>query len=97
MAFFRSFYVLRLRPSEAVIRPLVGKLDPVWLLCSSSYGGESVESLESQVSELEDEVERLSASLETQKLATSEVQTLGNKKVEEISREVTKKVNESWL
>ena len=42
-------------------------------------------------------MERLSASLETQKLVTSEVQTLGNKKVEEISREVTKKVNNSRL
>jgi predicted RNase H-like nuclease (RuvC/YqgF family) len=62
-----------------------------------SRGGDSVQSLESQVAELEDEVERLSASLETQKLAASEVQMLGNKKVEEISREVTRKVNERGL
>jgi hypothetical protein len=49
------------------------------------------------VAELEDEAERLSASLETQKMAASEVQILGNKKVEEISRDVTKKVNERGL
>ncbi|KAF8348313.1 CASP C terminal-domain-containing protein [Amanita rubescens] len=59
---------------------------------SGNQASSRVESLESQVAELEDEVERLSASLETQKLATSEVQTLGNRKVEEILRDVTKKV-----
>lgn len=64
---------------------------------SGSSRGDSVQSLESQVAELEDEAERLSASLETQKIAASEIQILGNKKVEEISRDVTKKVNERGL
>ena len=52
-----------------------------------------VKLLESEVAELEAEVERLSATLESQKLATSEAQLLESKKTEELSRDVGKKVS----
>jgi hypothetical protein len=52
-----------------------------------------VKSLESEVAELETEVERLSATLDSQKLAASEAQLLESKKTEELSRDVGKKVS----
>ena len=52
-----------------------------------------VKSLESEVAELEDEVGRLSATLESQNLASSEAQLLESKKTEELSRDVSKKVS----
>jgi hypothetical protein len=51
-----------------------------------------VQALESQVSELESEVNRLSRALEAQKTMTSELETSGNKKAEEFVRELHKKV-----
>ncbi|KAF8635236.1 hypothetical protein AX17_004009 [Amanita inopinata Kibby_2008] len=61
---------------------------------SGNEVSDKVESLENHVSELEGEVERLSRSLESQKLITSEAQMSGSRKVEEISREVAKKAAE---
>jgi len=53
---------------------------------------DSVKDLETQVSELEAESERVSQALEAQKLATSETEAAGNKKTEEISKAIQKKV-----
>ena len=63
----------------------------------ASDQGNSMKSFESQVVALEVEVERLSDSLETQRLAAVEAQTQGNRRVEEISREVNKKVTKGRL
>ncbi|KAF8628917.1 hypothetical protein AX15_003695 [Amanita polypyramis BW_CC] len=61
---------------------------------SGSEVSDRMKSLESQVVGLEFEVERLSNNLEAQKRAAVEAQLLGNKKMEEISRDVNKKVAE---
>ncbi|KAK2464237.1 hypothetical protein APHAL10511_003694 [Amanita phalloides] len=61
---------------------------------SGNDASDRVKSLEAQVAELEAEIDRLSASLEAQKLVAFEAQALRNKKVEEMSREVNKKVAE---
>lgn len=51
-----------------------------------------MKSLESQISELETEIERISRVLETQKAAASELELDANKKAEDITREVRQKV-----
>ena len=48
--------------------------------------------LQTKVSDLESETDRLSQALEAQKTATIEVQTAATKKVEEVSRDLQKKV-----
>lgn len=48
--------------------------------------------LQTKVSDLESETDRLSQALEAQKAATIEVQTAATKKVEEVSRDLQKKV-----
>ncbi|KAF9529197.1 CASP C terminal-domain-containing protein [Crepidotus variabilis] len=52
---------------------------------------ERVKGLESQVSELEKEVESLSHSLESQQGRTAEVQHVGQKKLEELQKEIQKR------
>ncbi|KIL65945.1 hypothetical protein M378DRAFT_448054 [Amanita muscaria Koide BX008] len=59
---------------------------------SGNETSDRVRSLESQVLELEAEVERLSASLESHKIYASEAQLLSSRKIEELSREISKKV-----
>jgi hypothetical protein len=74
------------------MKPPIG----AWVLSAPCLVGidiNRVKSLESEVAELEVEVERLSATLESQKLAASEVQLLESKKTEELSRDVSKKVS----
>ncbi|PFH53829.1 hypothetical protein AMATHDRAFT_73241 [Amanita thiersii Skay4041] len=61
---------------------------------SGSEASDRVETLESQVSALEAETERLSRALESQKLVASEAQISGVRRVEEISREINKKAAE---
>jgi predicted RNase H-like nuclease (RuvC/YqgF family) len=54
----------------------------------------SVKHLESQITELEAETERLSRSLEAQKALTTEVEQNGLKKAEQINHELQKRVAE---
>jgi len=51
-----------------------------------------VQDLKSQIAELEQEMESLSHSLESQKTFTAEVETIGRKKGDELLRELQKKV-----
>jgi len=62
---------------------------------SGSDHAERVQSLESKVTELESETDRLSKALEAQKLSTAEAQAAAAKKVEEVARELQKKSNEA--
>jgi homeobox protein cut-like len=51
-----------------------------------------VKDFEKQISELESETERLSRTLEAQKHAVSDMEIAGNKKIEETSKEIHRKV-----
>jgi hypothetical protein len=63
---------------------------PIFLL--SHWRCDSVKSLELQIHELESETESLSSSLDHQKTRTSEVEGAGQKRAEELLKEVQKKV-----
>ncbi len=52
----------------------------------------SLQDLQTKVSELESETDRLSSALEAQKAATVDIQAATSKKVEEISKELQRKV-----
>jgi MFS superfamily sulfate permease-like transporter len=52
----------------------------------------SIKSLESQISDLESESERISRALDNQRLTTSEIEATAAKKLEDVSRELQKKV-----
>lgn len=53
---------------------------------------DSVDALESQIAELERETESLSRSLESQKTRTSEVEAAGQRKADDLNKEVQKRV-----
>lgn len=53
----------------------------------------SVKSLESQITDLENETEALSQSIETQKRRTTEAEAAGQKRVDDLSKELQKKVS----
>lgn len=53
----------------------------------------SVRGLEAQISDLEAETGRLSRAFEQQRTSSAEIEAFANKKVEEFSRELQKKVN----
>jgi hypothetical protein len=55
---------------------------------------DSVQYLESQTTELEHEIERMSRTQEAQRAATSEIEAVTVKKIDDISKDVSKKV--SW-
>jgi TolA-binding protein len=55
---------------------------------------DSVQYLESQIADLEHEIERMSRAQEAQRAATSEVEAVTVKKMDDISKDVSKKV--SW-
>ncbi|KAF5380342.1 hypothetical protein D9615_004565 [Tricholomella constricta] len=61
---------------------------------SGSDTSDRVKSLETQVSDLEGESERMSRALEAQKILTSEVEAVAAKKTDELSKEIQKKVGE---
>jgi homeobox protein cut-like len=52
----------------------------------------SVKYLESQITELERESERMSRAQEAQRAVTSEVEVVAAKKVDDISKDISKKV-----
>lgn len=56
-----------------------------------------MKSLEAQISDMEAETERLSRALEQQRSASAEVEVTTNRKVEEFSRELQKKVNPPFI
>ena len=60
-----------------------------WNLIVSS----SVKSLESQIADLENESEALSRSVEAQKHRTSEAEATGQKRVNDLSKELQRKVS----
>ncbi|KDR75195.1 hypothetical protein GALMADRAFT_249156 [Galerina marginata CBS 339.88] len=62
---------------------------------SGTETSDRVKALEAQISDLESETETLSRSIETQKQKTSEVEALGQKKVEDLSKELQKKFSET--
>ncbi|PPQ89695.1 hypothetical protein CVT25_014096 [Psilocybe cyanescens] len=62
---------------------------------SGTETSERVKSLETQVVDLETETETLSQSIETQKLKTLEIESAGQRKIEELSKEVQKKSAET--
>lgn len=51
-----------------------------------------VKSLESQITDLETEIERISRTLENQRLTTAEIESTTAKKTEDLGRELQKKV-----
>ena len=53
---------------------------------------DSVKHLESQIAELERESERMARAQEAQRAATLEVEAMAAKKVEDISKDISKKV-----
>lgn len=56
-----------------------------------------VKELETKISELESETDRLSAALDAQKRTTLEAQTAAAKKVEDMSKELQKKVSNVFV
>ncbi|KAH9485122.1 Protein CASP [Psilocybe cubensis] len=62
---------------------------------SGTETSERVQTLESQVADLEAETETLSQSIETQKLRALEIETAAQRKIEELSKEVQKKTTET--
>ncbi|KJA20707.1 hypothetical protein HYPSUDRAFT_1090310 [Hypholoma sublateritium FD-334 SS-4] len=58
---------------------------------SGTESSERVKNLEQQVADLETETETLSRSVEAQKLRTAEIEALGHKKSEELSKELQRK------
>ena len=61
---------------------------------SGSESAEKVKDMESQISELESESERLSEALNAQKAATSNVELAAGKKADELAKEVRSRANE---
>lgn len=61
---------------------------------SGNESSDRLNELQTKVSDLESETDRLSQALEAQKAATIEVQTAATKKVEEVSRDLQKKASE---
>lgn len=55
-----------------------------------TYG--RVKSLESQINDLENESERISQALDNQRLVTSEIEATAAKKMDDLGRELHKKV-----
>ncbi|KAF8160792.1 CASP C terminal-domain-containing protein [Crassisporium funariophilum] len=62
---------------------------------SGSETSERVKALESQISELEGEMDSLSQSLESQKVRTAEIEAVGHRKAEELAKELQKKSSET--
>lgn len=80
-----------------VLRHLSGKFSAIYLSGSTitcSFSMSSVQALEAQIADLESEAESLSRSVEAHKLNASEIDLAGQKKIEDLSREVQKKVTQ---
>ena len=60
--------------------------------CSRLGFGTSITEYETKIAELETETDRLSQALEAQKAVAEEAQAAASKKIEELGREIQKKV-----
>lgn len=88
---FRKFSGRRSRPCAQGPRILIGNFNSKICIAVSNFYNR-VKSLESQVADLEAESERLSRVLEAQKQAASDAELTGQKKMEELSRDIKIKV-----
>lgn len=87
----RRSYEQRLRRCAAAMMLPIGELTKfMFFTINLTYA--RVKSLESQITDLESESERISRALDNQRLATSEIEAMGTKKMDDLGRELHKKV-----
>ena len=74
-------------------KPVSSPLDPtLGTPCSRLDFGTSITEYETKIADLETETDRLSQALEAQKAVAEEAQAAASKKIEELGREIQKKV-----
>ena len=74
-------------------KPASSPLDPTFgTPCSRLGFGTSITEYETKIADLETETDRLSQALETQKAVAEEAQAAASKNIEELGREIQKKV-----